>query len=340
MSSSKRMSYKRNPFAATKKRKQKQKRQERAFDPELKSELKTLDRGSWFEQNKLLEAFPIPEKDINQTSGGSASHKKILDARDIDEYETESDEDLYSSDDEALYEQLEHEYNWIISLSQLQEYLQEVAVCKVCHSQLEVTEERSCRAGLGTKLHFKCNGPSCGFTSPGFNTTPKSGFFYSMNRLCVIAGRLIGKGRPAMNKLSSVMGLSPPVSKQSYAHYTKYVEAKAFDLLQKNLSRAASKIKDEHGTADAVIDTPVSFDGSWKKRGWTSKGGIATAVAENTGQVIDIVYKSSECRQCSDMKLKREKEEVPMLEYLKWYEQHEPGCLLNHDGSPHVSTNL
>ena len=65
----------------------------------------------------MLEAFPIPEKENNQTTGGSASHKKILDARDIDEYETESDEDLYSSDDEAVYEQFDHEYHWIISLS-------------------------------------------------------------------------------------------------------------------------------------------------------------------------------------------------------------------------------
>ena len=71
-----------------------------------------------------------------------------MDARDIDEYETESDEHLYSSDDEAVYEQLDHAYHWIISLSQQREYLQELAECKVCHSQLEVTEERSCRAGL------------------------------------------------------------------------------------------------------------------------------------------------------------------------------------------------
>ena len=76
------------------------------------------------------------------------------------EDETKIDEDLYSSNDESVYEQLDHEYHWIISLSQLQEYLQEVAVCKKSHSQLEVTEERSCRAGLGTKLHFKCNGPT------------------------------------------------------------------------------------------------------------------------------------------------------------------------------------
>ena len=33
-----------------------------------------------------------------------------------------------------------------------------------------------------------------------------------------MAGILIGKGHPAMNKLSSIMGLSPPVSKQSYAY--------------------------------------------------------------------------------------------------------------------------
>ena len=65
MSSSKRMSYKRNPFTSTKMRKQKQKRQERVFDPELKSQVKTLDRGSWYEQDKLLEPFPILEKDNN-----------------------------------------------------------------------------------------------------------------------------------------------------------------------------------------------------------------------------------------------------------------------------------
>ena len=50
-------------------------------------------------RRNMVEAFPIPEKDNNQASGSSARHEKILDARDIDENETESDDDFYSSDD-------------------------------------------------------------------------------------------------------------------------------------------------------------------------------------------------------------------------------------------------
>ena len=71
------------------------------FDPELKAQVKTLERGSWYEQDKLLESFPFPEKDNNQTSCGSASHKKILDEYEY-EFETKSDENLYSSNDEAV----------------------------------------------------------------------------------------------------------------------------------------------------------------------------------------------------------------------------------------------
>ena len=40
----------------------------------------------------------------------------------------------------------------------------------------------------------------------------------------------------------------------------------------------------------------VSDDGSWKKRGYTSMLGVTTLIAHNTGKVIDLVVKSSECQ--------------------------------------------
>ena len=86
-----------------------------------------------------------------------------------------------------------------------------------------------------------------------------------------------------------------------------------------------------------AVDIPTCFDGSWSSRGWTARDGIASAIAESTGQVLDVVYKNNSCRECKIMKEKKEKAEITYAEYLDWYIDHEPKCYFNHDGSLSVS---
>ena len=72
----------------------------------------------------------------------------------------------------------------------------------------------------------------------------------------------------------------------------------------------------------------VSGDGSWKKRGYTSMLGVTTLIAHNTGKVIDLVVKSSDCQACTQQKKTLNDEK-----FEDWYEDHKDPCTLNHTGS-------
>ena len=57
------------------------------------------------------------------------------------------------------------------------------------------------------------------------------------------------------------------------------------------------------GTSD-TFDVATSFDGSWSSRGWTANKGIVSAIVEGTCQVLDVVFKSSTCTECTKMEKK------------------------------------
>ena len=58
--------------------------------------------------------------------------------------------------------------------------------------------------------------------------------------------------------------------------------------------------------------------------------GFVSVISELTGKVIDRIHMCSECVVCKV----GEKKDHKSLEYLEWFNSHEPNCLLNHKGSP------
>ena len=188
-------------------------------------------------------------------------------------------------------------------------------LCKLCYSKLELFEIATARAGLGTKLELRCCNVDCLslLCQKSFYTTKKEGSAYNVNKKAVLAGRLAGKGRSGMAKILSVIGLSSPVCKKSYKNNTQHWEKISNELLIDNLKMASSRakqliIKDsELDPNTEVIDVPTCFDGSWMARGWVAKRGIAAAIAQNTSQVVDVIFKSSSCRQCTKIEERRKK---------------------------------
>ena len=55
---------------------------------------------------------------------------------------------------------------------------------------------------------------------------------------------MVGKGRSSLEKIFSVIGLNSPVTKNAFAEHTIIIESKAHDLLQTNLTEAASRVKE------------------------------------------------------------------------------------------------
>ena len=84
---------------------------------------------------------------------------------------------------------------------------------------------------------------------------------------------------------------------------------------------------------DTPAEITASFDGSWNTRGWSAKDGIVDVCFEETGKVIDVVIKISNCAQCKRMKAKQLSCEVEYVDYLDW-------CPMNHDGSAQASTRF
>ena len=52
-------------------------------------------------------------------------------------------------------------------------------------------------------------------------------------------------------------------------------------------------------TADEVVSTTISTDGTWQKRGFSSEIGVVTIVANSTGKCIDYRVKTKTCKACS-----------------------------------------
>ena len=49
------------------------------------------------------------------------------------------------------------------------------------------------------------------------------------------------------------------------------------------------------------MDTPVSVDGIWQKRGFSSLHGIVTTIAIESGKILDSDMISRNCQSCNSM---------------------------------------
>ena len=100
--------------------------------------------------------------------------------------------------------------------------------------------------------------------------------------------------------------------------------------------REVRKDSGDSALDDDTIDVASSFDGSWSSRGHSARDCIVAAVAEETRQVIDAIFLSKGCPQCTALESAREAGRISTTEFMTKMASHEEVCLLNHDGSSQV----
>ena len=61
---------------------------------------------------------------------------------------------------------------------------------------------------------------------------------------------------------------------------------------------------------EKIINAGASLDGSWSSRGWTARDGMVAAISVESGKVVDVVYLSSSCNQCTKMEEKRNRGQI------------------------------
>ena len=80
-----------------------------------------------------------------------------------------------------------------------------------------------------------------------------------------------------------------------------------------------------------AINVNVSFDSSWKTRGFYSNIGLGAAISTVTKKVLDYELLSRLCEKCSVWSEEKKKDRAS--EYEKWFDRHEPKCNRNYKGS-------
>lgn len=195
--------------------------------------------------------------------------------------------------------------------------------CKTCEKN--VTFNQTNPRGLGFKIAVLCE---CGVSY--INSGPMIGNAFEVNRRIVSVTRLLGIG---INGLNLFCGLMDLLSKFNNVTYSGCFENfwKAADSVYKfSVKKAVSEEQDLTLEAEkSKTNLTVSGDGTWKKRGHTSRFGVITLVGKYSKKIVDTVVKSTFCQSC--IHWQRRKETEPK-EYEEWHSQHDD-CDINHLGS-------
>ncbi|GFU68769.1 uncharacterized protein TNCV_4400471 [Trichonephila clavipes] len=212
----------------------------------------------------------------------SASKKKIEKSEgSFKDYEYE---DNFSVDTQSRYV--------IIDLNVLNDIFNNIAKCRYCDKSFcfDVAENKSSRKGLATSVSATCKYCGSGHTSMTSNTVSDG---YEVNLRFVYGMRCIGIGKSEAQIFCALMNLPPPPAKfeRLYTPIFKALETVSSRSMVNSVNEA--DIENEHNKNIAI-----ALDGTWQKRGHTSKNGVVTATSLDNGKVIDFECLSKYCFEC------------------------------------------
>ena len=192
-------------------------------------------------------------------------------------------------------------------------------------------ESSSNRFGLGSSLYAKCSG--CGMSEflatgnhPQDDVNPRTLQGKDVNRRMVLAAFESGIGKEGVAKFCEVFNMPFNISPDTwYSHeeiLSQAFQEETSEQLQKNCAEARKLAMLEEALDDdddnvTIVDIPISFDGTWSKRGYTANHCIGFVISAATGRVLDFEVISKVCQQCTQMKAKLDE-----AGFNDWYQDH------------------
>ena len=181
----------------------------------------------------------------------------------------------------------------------LSDCISSAAICSSCRnpkSKLQLYQCDSQKEGLAESLLLICS--LCDKKTP-LKTSKRLGGFgggaHEVNRRSVVASHKLGLA--GLTDFCSRMNLSPPVTKKAYNDHLIQIEKAAVENATVQMQNAADRlfkrverespesVEEEEGTRVAKV--AVSVDGTWQKRGHSSKIGVVFVISIRTGKILD-----------------------------------------------------
>ena len=189
--------------------------------------------------------------------------------------------------------------------------------CKKCHNTAYTVCEK--RRGVCSTLTFTCD--VCD------NVSVLKSSNEDVNLRFAAATFSIGCHHQKGRRFLHNMNMPPSVSAASFSIHRDKIAAATEAVAKDSMTVAAQELSSELPSDEAT----VSCDGTWQRRGFVSKNGIATVLSVHQdlpAKVLDIHVASNHCDACVKAKKK-----MGEGEFEDWYEIHKSSCMKNHEGT-------
>lgn len=243
------------------------------------------------------------------------------------QHSAETDTEFVSTSAEKLKDNSEFEVNHdpgfkyvLICFTLVFGALESALKCKLCNGDVKFL--KNSLRGLGFKLCIKC---SC--REVMIDSCPMIKNAYEINRRFTYVMRLLGVGQAGINLFCSLMDINI-FHKSLYYQVMEQIKIavkSVTDLVFKKAVKEENEKNVKKGNRENHLS--VSGDGSWAKRGFSSLLGIVSLIGKFSNKILDVIVKSSVCKGCQFLATK------DPIEAESLYEEHEPDCTANHQGS-------
>ena len=200
--------------------------------------------------------------------------------------------------------------------------------CQLCGGEgcLNVSEEI---VGLASKIYVTCDN-DCDFERI-FETSKKTKkvcrFGYTVNQQFTLAMCAIGRHRMQAERFTTNMPL--PVFTGVWNVHLNEVTRTTKNVAEVSMRRAANQVRKE---GEMFSNVTASCDGTWQRRGFSSKNGVSTVLTVDSGgasKVVDTEVMSNYCNKCSIKKANK----VSDKDMETWFKSHKTLCMKNHTGA-------
>ena len=125
-----------------------------------------------------------------------------------------------------------------------------------------------------------------------------------------------------MTTLFGILGLPRPMSKSTYYEHSSVMCSSIEAVVQQSMLKAAEQATLSNPDTDHPDQVAVTIDGTWMKRGFSSRYGMVFAISWETGQVLDFCVLSKHCSSCQRWRSDRRSGKVSQAEFEAWSADH------------------
>ncbi|KAH9379109.1 hypothetical protein HPB48_018808 [Haemaphysalis longicornis] len=120
---------------------------------------------------------------------------------------------------------------------------------------------------------------------------------FDVNERTVYAIRTCGKGVASGRTMCAVLNLPPPPTK--FVSYNARLLDASTTTVRNSTAKSAEELNKEAFDTDGELKSPLTVDGTWMKRGYSSLHGVVAAVSADTRTVQHIEVQSTLYHICA-----------------------------------------